>query len=63
MNLRVLDAKTVGVSVDETTKLEDIDTLFKVGSGRRDLQKNRNMRSGVQGGHGREGMVGDGHSV
>lgn len=31
MNLRVLDAKTVGVSVDETTKLEDIDTLFKVG--------------------------------
>ena len=53
----------MGVSVDETTKLEDIDTLFKVGSGRRDLQKNRNMRSGVQGGHGREGMVGDGHSV
>ena len=33
MNLRVLDAKTVGVSIDETTKLEDIDTLFKVGRG------------------------------
>ena len=30
MNLRTIDAKTVGVSIDETTTLADIDMLFTV---------------------------------
>jgi len=29
VNLRIIDATTVGVSMDETTKLEDLDVLFK----------------------------------
>ena len=29
-NVRVIDSKTVGISIDETTKIEDIDVLFKV---------------------------------
>ncbi|XP_012449828.1 glycine dehydrogenase (decarboxylating), mitochondrial [Gossypium raimondii] len=33
INLRVLDAKTITVSFDETTTLEDVDKLFKVFSG------------------------------
>lgn len=31
MNLRKLDATTVGISLDETTKLADVDALLKVG--------------------------------
>lgn len=34
MNLRKLDANTVSVSFDETSKLEDVDALLKVRSGR-----------------------------
>ncbi|KAK8602471.1 hypothetical protein V6N13_057900 [Hibiscus sabdariffa] len=33
INLRVVDAKTITVSFDETTTLEDVDKLFKVFSG------------------------------
>ena len=33
LNLRQLDAKTVTFSLDETTKLEDVDVLFKVLNG------------------------------
>ncbi|XP_022754664.1 glycine dehydrogenase (decarboxylating), mitochondrial-like [Durio zibethinus] len=33
INLRVLDAKTITVSFDETTTLEDVDKLFKVFAG------------------------------
>lgn len=33
MNVRVLDSKTISVSIDETTKLEDVDALFKVLNG------------------------------
>lgn len=31
MNLRQLDARTVTVALDETTRLADIDDIFKVG--------------------------------
>lgn len=30
VNLRKFDSKTVGVSLDETTRLEDVDVLLKV---------------------------------
>ena len=30
LNVRILDAKTIGVSIDETTSVADVDTLFKV---------------------------------
>jgi len=33
MNLRVMDAKTVGISIDETTTLADVDALLKVLNG------------------------------
>ena len=29
INLRLIDSKTVGISMDETTKLGDLDELFK----------------------------------
>ena len=31
LNVRILDAKTVGISIDETTTVADVDALFKVG--------------------------------
>jgi glycine dehydrogenase len=30
MNLRKVDGSTVGISIDETTSLKDVDDLFKV---------------------------------
>lgn len=33
MNVRVIDAKTVGISFDETSKLEDVDGLLKALNG------------------------------
>mmetsp|Transcript_32983 Transcript_32983/g.72931 ORF Transcript_32983/g.72931 Transcript_32983/m.72931 type:complete len:1042 (+) Transcript_32983:156-3281(+) len=30
LNLRKIDAKTIGISLDETTRLEDVDVLFRV---------------------------------
>lgn len=32
-NLRVIDAKTIGISIDETTRIEDVDQLFKILNG------------------------------
>jgi hypothetical protein len=31
MNVRVIDATTVSIAIDETTKMDDIDVLFRVG--------------------------------
>ena len=33
INIRVLDAKTVSISIDETTQLSDVDVLFKILNG------------------------------